>query len=173
MSSFKTLLNHVKAFVFDVDGVFTDGQVYLLPGKEFIRAVNIKDGYAIQHCIKMGYPVAIISGGKSEEVVKRFQKLGVTDIYMGASSKFDLYEDFRMKYQLEHRHILFMGDDIPDYEIMQNVGVPTCPADAANEIKEIAIYISDKGGGKACVRDVVEQVMRLHGKWMDKNAFEW
>ena len=173
MADFKSLMNHVKAFVFDVDGVFTDGQVYLFPGEDFVRAVNIKDGYAIQHCIKMGFPVAIISGGKSDEVAKRFQKLGVTDIYMGASSKLDLYEDFRMKYQYEHHNILFMGDDIPDYEIMKIVGVPTCPADAASEIKEAAVYISDKGGGKGCVRDVVEQVMRLHKKWMDKNAFEW
>ncbi len=173
MSSFKSLLNHVKAFVFDVDGVFTDGQVYLFPKEDFVRAVNIKDGYAIQHCIKMNYPVAIISGGKSDEVAKRFQKLGVTDIYLGASSKLELYEDFRMKYQLEHSNVLFMGDDIPDYKIMQKVGVPTCPADAAHEIKEIAVYISDKGGGKGCVRDVVEQVMRLHKKWMDLNAFEW
>ena len=166
-------MNHVKAFAFDVDGVFTDGQVYLFPKEDFVRAVNIKDGYAIQHCIKMGYPVAIISGGKSDQVAKRFQKLGVTDIYLGASNKLDMYEDFRMKYQLENSNILFMGDDIPDYEIMQKVGIPTCPADAANEIKEIAVYISDKGGGKGCVRDVVEQVMRLHKKWMDKNAFEW
>lgn len=173
MSSFKSLLNHVKAFAFDVDGVFTDGQVYLFPKEDFVRAVNIKDGYAIQHCIKMGYPVAIISGGKSNEVAKRFQKLGVTDIYLGASNKLEIYEDFRMKYQLEHINILFMGDDIPDYEIMQKVGIPTCPADAAYEIKEIAVYISDKGGGNGCVRDIVEQVMRLHKKWMDKNAFEW
>lgn len=173
MSNFKSLLKHVKAFVFDVDGVFTDGQVFLFPGENFVRAVNIKDGYAIQHCTKMGFPVAIISGGKSDEVVKRFQKLGVTDIYMGASSKLDLYEDFRIKYHLEHSNILFMGDDIPDYEIMQKVGIPTCPADAAQEIKEIAVYISDKNGGKGCVRDVVEQVLRLHKKWMDKNAFEW
>lgn len=173
MSSYKSLLNQVKAFAFDVDGVFTDGQVYLFPKEDFIRAVNIKDGYAIQHCIKSGFPVAIISGGKSDEVAKRFQKLGVTDIYLGASSKFELYEDFRMKYQLEHSDVLFMGDDIPDYEIMKKVGVPTCPADAAYEIKEIAAYISDKAGGKGCVRDVVEQVLRLQNKWMDKNAFQW
>ena len=173
MPNFKSLIKQVKAFVFDVDGVFTDGQVYLFPGEEFIRAVNIKDGYAIQHCIKMGYPVAIISGGKSNEVAKRFQKLGITDIYLGASSKLDLYEDFRMKYHLEHDNILFMGDDIPDYEIMQKVGIPTCPADAASEIKDIAIYVSDKDGGMGCVRDVVEQVLRLHKKWMAKHAFEW
>ncbi|MGD2034473.1 MAG: 3-deoxy-D-manno-octulosonate 8-phosphate phosphatase [Bacteroidales bacterium] len=173
MSNFKLLLNHVKAFAFDVDGVFTDGQVYLFPGEEFVRAVNIKDGYAVQHCIKMGFPVAIISGGRSNEVALRFQKLGVTDIYLGASSKLELYEDFRMKHHLEHSNILFMGDDIPDYEIMQKAGVPTCPADAAHEIKEASIYISDKGGGKGCVRDVIEQVLRLHKKWMDNNAFEW
>ncbi len=173
MSNFKSLLKQVKAFAFDVDGVFTDGQVYLFPGEDFIRAVNIKDGYAIQHSIKMGFPVAIISGGKSDQIATRFQKLGVTDIYLGASNKLELYENFRAKYKLKHSEILFMGDDVPDYEIMQKVGVPTCPTDATHEIKEIALYISDKGGGRGCVRDVVEQVLRLHKKWMIKNAFEW
>ena len=173
MSDFKSLLNQVKAFIFDVDGVFTDGQVYLFPGQEFIRAVNIKDGYAIQHCIKMGYHVAIISGGKSDEIAKRFQKLGVADIYLGASNKFELYEDFRTKYRLDHCNILYMGDDIPDYEIMQKAGVPTCPSDAAYEIKELSVYISNKGGGQGCVRDVVEQVLRLQDKWMVKDSFEW
>jgi 3-deoxy-D-manno-octulosonate 8-phosphate phosphatase (KDO 8-P phosphatase) len=173
MTNYKTLLNGIKAFAFDVDGVFTDGQVYLFPGKEFVRAVNIKDGYAVQHCIKMGYPVCIISGGTSDEIVKRFEKLGVTDIYMGSSNKLDSYEDFRMKYGLEHNEILYMGDDLPDFEIMERVGVPTCPQDAAHEIKEKAGYISDKPGGQGCVRDVIEQVLRLHNKWLSKEAFEW
>lgn len=173
MENFKVRLNRVKAFAFDVDGVFTDGQVYLFPGNEFVRSVNIKDGYAVQHCIKMGYPIAIISGGRSGEVVKRFQKLGVTDIYMGSSSKLEHYEDFRMKYGFEHKEILFMGDDIPDFEIMRKVGIPTCPADAATEIKELSIYISDRGGGKGCVRDVIEQALRLHGKWWGDKSFEW
>jgi 3-deoxy-D-manno-octulosonate 8-phosphate phosphatase (KDO 8-P phosphatase) len=173
MENFKVLLNKVKAFAFDVDGVFTDGQVYLFPGNEFVRAVNIKDGYAVQHGIKMGYPIAIISGGNSGEVVKRFQKLGVTDIYMGSSNKLEHYEDFRMKYGFKHEDVLYMGDDIPDYEILQRVGVPTCPADASTEIKELCVYSSDKAGGYGCVRDVIEQVLRLQDKWLVEQSFEW
>ncbi|MBN1596914.1 MAG: HAD hydrolase family protein [Bacteroidales bacterium] len=173
MSNFKKLLNQVRAFAFDVDGVFTDGQVYLQAGQEFVRAVNIKDGYAVQHCIKMGFPIAVISGGRSDEVVKRFQKLGVTDIYMGSSNKWDSYENFRYKYRLEHKEILYMGDDIPDYHIMKQTGVPTCPADAVIEIKEVAVYISDKNGGQGCVRDVIEQVLRLKDKWMVNESFQW
>jgi 3-deoxy-D-manno-octulosonate 8-phosphate phosphatase (KDO 8-P phosphatase) len=173
MTNYKSLLKGIKAFAFDVDGVFTDGQVYLFPGNEFVRAVNIKDGYAIQHCIKMGYPVCIISGGKSDEVVKRFEKLGVTDIYMASANKLDSYEDFRMKHGLEHDEVLYMGDDLPDYEIMERVGLPVCPQDAAGEIKQRSLYISGKGGGQGCVRDVIEQVLRLHNKWMSKEAFEW
>lgn len=173
MSNLKQKLNKIKAFAFDVDGVFTDGQVYLLPDKEFVRAVNIKDGYAIQHCIKSGFPVAIISGGASEEVRKRFKNLGVTDIYLKSSNKGDDYEDFRMKYSLDHEEILYMGDDIPDLPVMKLVGVATCPADAAHEIRELSAYVSDIPGGRGCVRDVVEQVLRLQNKWLNEKAFEW
>jgi 3-deoxy-D-manno-octulosonate 8-phosphate phosphatase (KDO 8-P phosphatase) len=171
--NFKEKLKKVKAFAFDVDGVFTDGQVYLLPGSEFVRAVNIKDGYAVQHCIKMGFPIAIISGGASEEVRKRFVNLGVTDIYLKSNNKWNDYEDFRQKYGLEHADILYMGDDVPDYKVMQQVGVPVCPSDAAVEIREISDYVSDKSGGQGCVRDVIEQVLRLHNKWLNEEAFEW
>jgi 3-deoxy-D-manno-octulosonate 8-phosphate phosphatase (KDO 8-P phosphatase) len=173
MANFKEKLNNIKAFAFDVDGVFTDGQVYLMPGSEFVRSMNIKDGYAVQHCIKMGYPIAIISGGSSEMVRKRFVNLGVTDIYLNSHNKWGDYEDFRFKYSLEHEHILYMGDDVPDYQIMQRVGVPTCPGDAVSEIKEISAYISAKSGGQGCVRDVIEQVLRLHNKWLNEEAFEW
>lgn len=173
MAGFKEQLKHIKAFAFDVDGVFTDGIVYLFPGDEFVRSVNIKDGYAVQHAIKMNYPIAIISGGKSAGIVERFKKLGVTDIYMGSSNKWDKYEDFRLKYGFEHREVLFMGDDIPDYEIMKAVGVGACPKDAATEIKDIAAYVSDRKGGEGCVRDVIEQVLRLNDHWMGDNSFEW
>ena len=135
--------------------------------------MNIKDGYAVQHCVKMGFPIAIISGGKSEAVSTRFKNLGVTDIYLGAHHKIEHYEDFRMKYGFEDEEILYMGDDIPDYEVMQRVGIPTSPADAVPEIKDLAIYISSLGGGKGCVRDVIEQVLRLNNKWMNKEAMKW
>jgi 3-deoxy-D-manno-octulosonate 8-phosphate phosphatase (KDO 8-P phosphatase) len=171
--NFKEKLARVKALAFDVDGVFTDGQVYLMPGSEFVRSMNIKDGYAVQHCVKMGYPVAIISGGASDAVRKRFENLGVTDIYLNSHNKWNDYEDFRFKYSLQHSDILYMGDDVPDLKVMQMVGVPVCPSDAAIELKEIADYISDKGGGQGCVRDIIEQVLRLHDKWLNEEAFEW
>jgi 3-deoxy-D-manno-octulosonate 8-phosphate phosphatase (KDO 8-P phosphatase) len=173
MSNYKLLLKKIKGFAFDVDGVFTDGQVYLLPGIEFVRAVNIKDGYAVQHSIKMGFPIAIITGGNSNEVRKRFEYLGVTDIYMGSASKMDDYNNFRMKYGFEHEEILYMGDDLPDFEIMKKVGLPACPADAAHEIKEISKYVSDKVGGQGCARDVIEQVLRIHDKWLVDESFVW
>lgn len=173
MANFKEALRNVKAFVFDVDGVFTDGTVYLDPSGDMIRSMNIKDGYAVQFCVKAGYHFGIISGGNSESVRTRFQRLGVTDIYLKSQYKSDDFNDFRYKYDLEPEDILYMGDDIPDYEIMKEVGIPTCPADAVQEIKSIAIYISDKKGGAGCVRDVIEQVMRLHGKWMNDEAFRW
>jgi 3-deoxy-D-manno-octulosonate 8-phosphate phosphatase (KDO 8-P phosphatase) len=173
MTNFKEYLQHVKAFAFDVDGVLTDGSVILYPGGEFVRTMNIKDGYAIQYCIKKGYPVAVITGGNSQMVENRFRNLGVTDIYLKSSDKWDDYEDYRNKYQLDHKNILYMGDDLPDYEIMRKVGIPTCPADAAEEIRQISQYISDKKGGEGCVRDVIEQVLRLHGKWLNEDAFSW
>ena len=173
MTNYKAALKDVKAFVFDVDGVFTNGSIFLDPGGEFIRMMNIKDGYAIQYCVKKGYPVAVITGGNSKTVKKRFSNLGVTDIYLESSNKLDDYEDFRIRHNLDHKNILFMGDDIPDYEIMQKAGVPTCPEDAVEEIKQISKYISVKKGGEGCVRDVIEQVLRLQGKWMVDGAYFW
>jgi 3-deoxy-D-manno-octulosonate 8-phosphate phosphatase (KDO 8-P phosphatase) len=173
MSNLKEKFSHVKAFAFDVDGVFTNGNVLLHPGGEYVRMMNIKDGYAVQYSIKAGYPVAIITGGYSRMVKKRFAYLGVKDIYMRSTKKTEAFEHFRKKYGLEAEHILYMGDDIPDYEVMMQAGIPVCPADAAEEIKEIASYISYRPGGEGCVRDVVEQVLRLHGKWMKDGAFLW
>jgi 3-deoxy-D-manno-octulosonate 8-phosphate phosphatase (KDO 8-P phosphatase) len=173
MTNFKESLRNVKAFVFDVDGVFTDGTVYLDPGGEMVRSMNIKDGYAVQYCIKKGYPVGIISGGNSESVRERFRRLGITDIYLKSHNKMDDFKDFMFKYSLMAEQILYMGDDIPDHQIMSRVGVPTCPADAVQEIKMLSTYISDKNGGQGCVRDVVEQVMKLHGTWMSEEAFQW
>jgi len=172
-TNFKEGLQNIKAFVFDVDGVFTDGTVYLFPQGEFLRAVNIKDGYAVQHAVKQGYHVAIISGGTSEAVRERFKRLGLTDIYLGASHKMEAFEDFYFKYDLDPGEILYMGDDIPDLEVMQKVGMPTCPADAVEEIKQAAKYISNYSGGQGCVRDVMEQVMKLHGKWLNGEAMSW
>ncbi len=170
MTNFKEQLNRVKAFAFDVDGVFTDGIVLIHPSGELLRTSNTRDGYAVHKAIQQGFPVAIISGGKSESVRERFKGIGVTDIYLGTNDKVDAMEDFRFKYGLELSEILYMGDDLPDFEVMQRVGFPTCPADAAPEIVAISHYVSNYSGGKGCVRDVIEQVLKLKGVWLiDKN----
>jgi 3-deoxy-D-manno-octulosonate 8-phosphate phosphatase (KDO 8-P phosphatase) len=173
LKNFKKDLMNIKAFAFDVDGVFTDGTFILYPGGEFLRMMNIKDGYAVQYCVKQGYPIAVITGGNSETIRKRFEYLGVTDIYLKSADKLTDYEDFLMKYNLKDENVLYMGDDIPDTGIMKRAGVPTCPSDAVEEIKSLSKYISDKKGGHGCVRDVIEQVMRLHGKWLSDGAFSW
>ena len=173
MENFKTKLNNVKTFIFDVDGVLTDGSITLTADGEQVRVMNIKDGYALQLAVKKGYKIAIISGGKSEMVRKRLNGLGITDIYLGSHTKIDTYNEFIATYDLDPNEILYMGDDIPDYEVMQRIGVPTCPNDSAQEIKDISIYISNKKGGKGAVRDVIEQVMRVHGNWFDRDGFVW
>jgi 3-deoxy-D-manno-octulosonate 8-phosphate phosphatase (KDO 8-P phosphatase) len=173
MNHFKGNLNKVKAFVFDVDGIFSHSIVYLLPTGELMRSMNIKDGYALQYAIQKDYPVAIITGGDSEAVRQRFEKLGVKDIYLKSRDKKEDFKHFIEKGNLHPSEILYMGDDLPDYEVMAQVGFPTCPADAAEEIKAISIYISDKNGGEGCARDVIEQVLRAQEKWMEPEAFVW
>lgn len=173
MSNFKEELNKVKAFIFDVDGVLSDAKIHLHPGGEMMRSANIKDGYAIQYAIRKGYPVCIITGGNSEAVEGRFRSLGVKDVYLRSKNKIGDMRDFLDRYGLETENILYMGDDLPDYPVMKEVGFPTCPSDAVEEIKSISIYISDKPGGGGCVRDVIEQVLRLQGRWMEPDAFTW
>ncbi len=172
MKNFKEQLSSVKAFAFDVDGVFTDGTIIIHPSGELLRTSNTRDGFAVHRAVKLGFPVAIITGGKSQSVEQRFAELGVTDIYIGATDKVDALNDFRFKYGLELSEILYMGDDLPDYNAMQLVGFPTCPADAAPEIVAISVYISTFAGGKGCVRDVIEQVLRLKGQWFIDNNFK-
>ena len=171
MGNFKEDLSRVKAFAFDVDGVFTDGSMVLSPEGELLRTMNIKDGFIIQLAVRKGYPVAIITGGNSGSVKKRFNMLGVQDVYLKSSKKLDDFGVFCNKYKLEPGDVLYMGDDLPDYPVMQKAGFPVCPKDAVPEIKSISGYISDRNGGAGCVRDVVEQVLRAHGKWMDAESF--
>ena len=173
MTNFKTRLSSVKAFIFDVDGVLTDGSVTLMPDGEQVRVMNIKDGYALQLAIKKGFKIAVITGGKSEMVKKRLNGLGIADVYLGISEKMEAYNEFIATYSIDPSEILYMGDDMPDYEVMKRVGVPTCPQDSAPEIKSISIYISHVSGGKGAVRDVIEQVMKAQGKWADKDGFVW
>jgi 3-deoxy-D-manno-octulosonate 8-phosphate phosphatase (KDO 8-P phosphatase) len=172
VQNFKELLSTVKAFVFDVDGVFSNN-VLLHPTGELLRSMNIKDGFAVQYAVKKGYPMAIITGGNSEAVGERFKNLGIRDIYSKSQNKIEDFNDFLLRNQLKPSDILYMGDDLPDYEIMKIVGVPTCPADAVEEIKEIAVYISHKTGGEGCVRDVIQQVLRIQGNWMHPEALTW
>lgn len=171
--NFKELLKQVTTFVFDVDGVYTDGSVLLMPNGEAVRNANIKDGYATQLAVKKGYNFCIITGGTSEGVKRRFQNLGVKDIYMGSGNKSEALEEYLDAYDIKPESVLYMGDDVPDYHNLKTIGVPTCPNDAAQDIKDICIYISPINGGKGCVRDVIEQVLRVQGKWMDGEAFHW
>ena len=173
MLNFKEKLNNVKAFVFDVDGVLGSNKVLLDNEGNLLRTMNIKDGYAIQFAVKRGYKFAIISGGNNESVRTRFEHLGIKDIYLGSHHKMVDFNDFIKKNDLDPESILYMGDDIPDYEVMLKAGVPSCPADAAQEIKAISKYISHFDGGKGCVRDVIEQVLKIQGKWMNDDAYHW
>lgn len=167
-------LQKIRAIVFDLDGVLSSSTISLGTDGVPLRTVNIKDGYAIQLAVKMGLHVAIISGCKIESVRSRYEGLGMTDIYLGASVKIKIYEDFLAKYHLKEEEVMFMGDDIPDLEIMRRVGCPVCPKDACSEVKAVSIYVSDYQGGYGCGRDVIEQTLKAQGKWLkDERAFGW
>ena len=161
------LLKNIKLFVLDVDGVLTDGSLILLENGEMARTMNIKDGYALQLAVKKGYDILIISGGKSEEVKVRLEKLGVKNIFLSVKNKKELLAKYIIKNNYSIEQVLYMGDDIPDVLVMQTVGVACAPADAVPEIKAIAHYISPIPGGKGCVRDVIEKVLKLNADWND------
>jgi 3-deoxy-D-manno-octulosonate 8-phosphate phosphatase (KDO 8-P phosphatase) len=173
MTNFKEDLAKVKAFVFDIDGVMSLQTISLNAFGVPNRTVNLRDGYAIQLAVKKGYQVAVISGSNAKEYIKRLKLLGVKDVYLNSRSKVDHFNSFLKKHSIQKSDVLFMGDDIPDYGVMKLAGVPVCPADADSEIRQVALYISDKRGGEGCVRDVIEQVLRLHNNWMDNDAFTW
>ena len=167
-------LQKIRAIVFDLDGVLSCSTIALDLEGTPLRTVNIKDGYAIQLAMKMGLRIAIISGCKIEAVRTRYEGLGMEDIYLGAAVKIKTYEEFKSKYGLEDDEVMFMGDDIPDLEVMHRVGCPVCPKDACHEIREVSIYISGFDGGKGCGRDVIEQTLKAQGKWLkDEKAFGW
>ena len=167
-------LKKIKAIVFDVDGVLSRQTITLSHDGEPLRTVNIKDGYAIHLAQKLGLRIAILTGGKTEAIRVRYAGLGVEDIFMGCAVKVRTYQDFLEKYQLGNEEVLYMGDDIPDYEVMRLCGCPCCPADACPDIKDISSYVSSCNGGEGCGRDVIEQVLRAQGKWLaDSKAFGW
>lgn len=168
--SYKEKLKNIKAFVFDVDGVFTDGSVYLLPGGNMCRVMNVLDGYAVIKALKNNYLIGVITGGNDEMVKHRITYLGIEDYYPKSPDKMIDFEDFKAKYNLVNEEILTMGDDIPDLHIMKNSAIAACPENAVPEIKEIATYISPKKGGSGAVRDVIEQVMKVQGNWHDDHT---
>lgn len=174
MSTIPFDLTTLKAVVFDVDGVLSADIIPLYPNGEPMRTVNIKDGYAIHHAVKKGLIIGIITGGRTEAVRQRFELLGVQHIYMASSVKKYDFADFLTKTGLRADQVAYMGDDIPDYEVMKLVGLPACPADAAPEIRQIARYVSHHKAGDGCGRDLIEQIMKAQGIWMDgAEAFGW
>ncbi len=158
-------LRHIKCFVFDVDGVLTDGKVLALASGEQARSFLVKDGYGIERALLAGYVVAIISGGNQEGVRKRLEFLKIKHIHLGAKNKVEVLNSLCSEHCIDKSQILYMGDDWPDFEVMKITGLPCCPNDAVQEIKEISLYISDRKGGDGCVRDVIEKVMKVQGTW--------
>ena len=167
-------LTKIRAIIFDVDGVLSAETITLAANGDPMRTANIKDGYALQLAVKKGLIVAIITGGQTEAIRVRYEGLGLKDVFLGCSIKVKEYNHLMEKYNLRPEEVMYMGDDIPDYEVMSLCGCPVCPADAAPEIKAVSIYISHRNGGYGCGRDVIEQVLKAQGKWMDGNeAFGW
>ena len=167
-------LKKIRAIVFDVDGVLSSETIPMSPDGVPMRTVNIKDGYALQLAVKLGLHVAIMTGANVEAVRVRYEGLGLSDIYIGCSVKIKTYEEFLRKHGLKDEEVMYMGDDVPDLEVMSRVGCPVCPRDACPEVKECSIYISDRRGGQGCGRDVIEQTLRAQGLWkMNATAFGW
>ena len=163
--SYKELMNDITTFIFDVDGVLTDSSVHITSTGEMLRTMNIRDGYAMKAAVESGYHVCVISGRSNEGVRIRLQNLGIIDIHLACPDKVQNFKEYTDSNSIKPVQVLYMGDDIPDYHVMQLVGLPTCPQDASPEIKGISTYISHKEGGRGAVRDVIEQVMRVQGKW--------
>ena len=163
--SYKEYLEHITTFIFDVDGVLTDGTITITTSGEMLRTMHTKDGYAMKTALEAGFNICIISGGSNEGVRVRLRGLGITDIYLGTHNKVEQLDEYLDVYNIKPEHVLYMGDDIPDYEVMKMAGLPCCPQDAVPEIKAISKYISHKLGGRGCVRDVIEQVLKAQGKW--------
>ena len=167
-------LSRIKAIVFDVDGVLSASTITLHPNGEPMRTVNIKDGYAIQLAVKQGLHIAIMTGANVDSIRVRYERLGVKDVFTACSVKIKVYEKFLAEYGMADDEIIFVGDDVPDYEVMSRCGCPCCPADACPDIKSISRYISSANGGYGVGRDIIEQVLRAQGKWLaDKKAFGW
>lgn len=173
VKNYKELLKNITTMIFDYDGVFTDGKVILTESGEQLRTANVKDGYALQLAVKKGYRIAVISGGTSQSIVHRMHGLKIMDVFIKVEHKIHVFNHYMKKHNLNKSEVLFMGDDIPDLQIMKEAGVRICPADAAEEIKSLSHYISHLNGGEGCVRDIVEQVLKVQGNWLNDDAFIW
>lgn len=169
--NFKEKLKNLETLIFDIDGVLSASNVLISETGELLRSTNVKDGYILRYAIKKGLRVIILSGGTSESVKIRYEALGIPDVIIKSKRKIDDFAKLKQKYNLDEEKTLYMGDDIPDYELLKTVGLACCPADAADEIKEISLYVSSKKSGEGCVRDITEQVLRAKGLWMDDDAF--
>ena len=165
-NNYKILLNKVTTFVFDVDGVLTNGKILVTTEGEMYREMNTRDGFAMKYALLKGFKIGIISGGTNLGVKKRLEDLGVNKVYLGIHEKDIAFDDFVNSYNINPEEVLYMGDDIPDMSVMERVGVATCPQDAVHDVKRIADYVSHKNGGDGCVREILEQVMRVQNKWM-------
>ncbi len=165
-TNYKQLLNNVKAFIFDVDGVLTDGKLHISEKGELLRQMNVKDGYALKHALKKGYEICIISGGNNPAVKSRLQGLGITNVYLGIDDKMESLDEFSDVYDVPFENMCYMGDDIPDIPVMKVVGLATCPQNAVPEVKAISHYVSHKNGGDTCVRDIIEQVLKVQHNWL-------
>ena len=167
-------LRQIKTIIFDIDGVLSAETITLSPDGEPLRTVNIKDGYAIQLAVKMGLRIVIMTGATTEAVRLRYERLGVEDIYMACAVKIKTYDEFLAKYGLTDGEVIYMGDDVPDLEILRRVGCPVCPQDACPDVKDACLYVSPYRGGYGCGRDVIEQTLRAQGKWLSsEKAFGW
>jgi len=173
IKNYKQLLGKIKNIILDVDGVLTDGSFIIAADGEQLRVMNVKDGYAMHLAVKKGYRIIILSGGRSEVLEARFNYLGVREVFLGVNNKYEHFTNYIKTNNLDVSEILYMGDDIPDYLVMKDVAVACCPADASEEIKSICHYISPFGGGKGCVRDIIEQVMKVQGHWFDNDSYNW
>ncbi len=163
--NFKQKLNNIKCFAFDIDGVLTNGQLLITEQGELLRSMNIKDGYALKLAIEKGYEIVIISGAKQKGAIESLRRLGIENFFSESKNKLQTLNHFLVEKKLTHDTVLFMGDDMPDMEVMKSCGIAACPQDAVSDIKNICIYVSECKGGQGAVRDVIEQVLRLHSKW--------
>jgi len=171
--NYKEKFKEINTFIFDVDGVLTDGGLYLFPDGKFVRKMNAKDGFALKLALKMGFNIAIITGGKEQNIKDRLTKLGIKNIFLNAHNKLSILQHFLKKNNIDPNKTIYMGDDIPDLKSMKMIGLPCCPKDAISEIKKISHYISDKNGGKGCVRDIIEQVLKVNNKWNYTDGMEY